>query len=151
MEGSASTTNETHLSSPHELLASELKPVTDATLTIRVIKSFEYRTQKSLILRDLDLTKLTVGELLERCKAEVKTTAGFKAFRTTNFDTLKLYTQAHSHKTMNLIINLDHDDWILDDMSKTLVEVGAVNETEYSLFNREAYEQFKLHPETKWD
>jgi hypothetical protein len=26
---------------------------------------------------------------------------------------------------MNLIINLDHDDWILDDLSKTLVEVGA--------------------------
>lgn len=26
---------------------------------------------------------------------------------------------------MNLIINLDHDDWILSDPSKTLVEVGA--------------------------
>ncbi|KAJ9124990.1 hypothetical protein QFC24_002922 [Naganishia onofrii] len=85
MEGSASTTIESHLASPHELLASELKPVTDATLTIRVIKSFEYRTQKSLVLKDLDLTKLTVGELLEKCKAAVKTSPGFKAFRTTNF------------------------------------------------------------------
>jgi hypothetical protein len=28
-------------------------------------------------------------------------------------------------QTMNLIINLDHDDWILSDPSKTLVEVGA--------------------------
>lgn len=54
--------------SPHELLASERNPVTDATLTIRVIKSFEYRTQKSLVLKDLDLTTLTVGELLEKCK-----------------------------------------------------------------------------------
>lgn len=56
------------LESPHELLASERNPVTNATLTIRVIKSFEYRTQKSLVLKDLDLTTLTVGELLEKCK-----------------------------------------------------------------------------------
>ncbi|KAJ9114567.1 hypothetical protein QFC20_001441 [Naganishia adeliensis] len=139
------------LESPHELLASERNPVTNATLTIRVIKSFEYRTQKSLVLKDLDLTTLTVGELLEKCKEAVKTTAGFKPFRTTQFDTLKLYTQAHSHKTMNLIINLDHDDWILNDPNKTLAEVGAVNETEYSLFNREAYEAFKQHPEVKWE
>lgn len=26
---------------------------------------------------------------------------------------------------MNLIINLDHDDWILNDPNKTLAEVGA--------------------------
>jgi hypothetical protein len=60
---------EQHQESPHELLASERKPVTDATLTIRIIKSFEYRTMKPLVLKDLDLTTLTVGELLEKCKA----------------------------------------------------------------------------------
>jgi len=27
-------------------------------------------------------------------------------------------------QTTNLIINLDHDDWILDDDSKLLVDVG---------------------------
>lgn len=69
MQASTSTTTQAHHDSPHELLASELKPVTDATLTIRVIKSFEYRNEKSLVLKDLDLTKLTVGELLEKCKA----------------------------------------------------------------------------------
>lgn len=26
---------------------------------------------------------------------------------------------------MNLIINLDHDEWILDDHSKTLEQIGA--------------------------
>ena len=40
-------------------------------------------------------------------------------------DTLKKYTVAHGHKTTNLIINLDHDEWILDDLSKVLVDVGA--------------------------
>ena len=34
-----------------------------ATLTLRVIKSFPYRTSKNLILRDVDLDKVSVAEL----------------------------------------------------------------------------------------
>jgi hypothetical protein len=56
---------------------------------------------------------------------ELLTAPGFKAFRTLQVDTLKLYTAAHGHKTINLIINLDHDEWILDDMDRTLASVGA--------------------------
>lgn len=52
----------------HELLAQEMKPPTDATLTVRVIKSFPFRTCKNLVLKDLDLTTMTVGGLIERCK-----------------------------------------------------------------------------------
>lgn len=52
----------------HELLAQEMKPLTDATLTVRVIKSFPFRTCKNLVLKDLDLTTMTVGGLIERCK-----------------------------------------------------------------------------------
>lgn len=50
---------------------------------------------------------------------------------------------------MNLIINLDHDDWILSNPHATLASVGAVNETEYSLFNRGEYERFKANPEVR--
>jgi len=57
-------------------------------------------------------------------------------------DTMKLYTKAHGAKvceaddkffpkyclmflqTTNLIINLDHDEWIIDDDSKILTELG---------------------------
>jgi hypothetical protein len=64
--------------------------------------------------------------------------------------------------------DLENDDWILHDVNKTMAEVGAgqslsemrlhgvlnqsgtrkcaVNETEYSLFNREAYNAFKANP-----
>jgi hypothetical protein len=28
-------------------------------------------------------------------------------------------------QTSNLIINLDHDEWILDDMEQTLAQIGA--------------------------
>jgi len=64
---------------------------------------------------------------------------------------LKLYTQAHGAKTTNLIINLDHDDWILDDDSQLLANVGFENETEVSFFNRELYTQFQANPKTSWD
>ena len=40
-------------------------PKTDATLTIRVIKSFEYRTEKSLVLHNINLETTTVAELKE--------------------------------------------------------------------------------------
>ncbi|OCF33131.1 hypothetical protein I316_05176 [Kwoniella heveanensis BCC8398] len=63
---------------------------------------------------------------------------------------MKLYTVAHGHKTTNLIINLDHDEWILDPTA-ILKDIGAENETEISFFNREAYESFKANPEIKWD
>jgi hypothetical protein len=46
-------------------LASTARPVTDATITVRIIKSFRYRTEKSHVLHHIDLTKMTVGELKE--------------------------------------------------------------------------------------
>lgn len=104
------TTPRVTQSSPHELLSSERQPTTNATLTIRCIKSFEYRTEKNLVLQHLDLTTLTVAQLIELCKdsefgarfdfcplsifmlmncvpyhSEIKTTAGFKPYRTVVF------------------------------------------------------------------
>ncbi|KAG0348267.1 hypothetical protein BGZ54_004676, partial [Gamsiella multidivaricata] len=46
-------------------LSNTLAPSTAATLTIRVIKSFEYRTTKNLILHNIDLTATTVAQLRE--------------------------------------------------------------------------------------
>ena len=40
--------------------------VQTATLTVRVIKSFEYRTEKSLVLHDLDLDQITVATLKDK-------------------------------------------------------------------------------------
>ncbi|PWN26077.1 hypothetical protein BDZ90DRAFT_267601 [Jaminaea rosea] len=131
------------------------RPLTDATITIRVIKSFPYRSVKNLVLNHIDLTKMTVLELEERCRKDVSTLPAFKAFRThaPKLDCLKIYTRAHGAKTTNLIINLDHPEWLLDDAenrSKTLQEVGLENEAEVSIFNREDYEAFLKDPTTTW-
>ena len=74
---------------------------------------------------------------------------------------------AYYTQTTNLIINLDHEEWILGDESAILAEIGfgschfsnmvgvitnrwhVENETEVSFFNRELYEKFKLNPEVR--
>ncbi|KAL7283086.1 hypothetical protein PYCCODRAFT_1447903 [Trametes coccinea BRFM310] len=126
-------------------------PKTDATITVRVIKSFEYRTEKSLVLHHLNLEQLTVGQLKDMVRQAIQTQSAWKPYRNVELDTIKLYTKAHGAKTTNLIINLDHDEWIFEDDSKTLADMGLENESEVSFFNRKAYEEFKQHPDTKWE
>ena len=41
------------------------RPKTSAIITVRVIKSFEFRTERSLVLRDINLDTTTVGDLKE--------------------------------------------------------------------------------------
>lgn len=134
-----------------DTLTNLARPRTSATLTVRVIKSFEFRTERSLVLRDIDLDTTTVGDLKEITRNAIQTQPGWKPYRSAHFDTLKLYTQAHGAKTTNLIINLDHDEWILSDDGKSLSECGLENETEVSFFNRDLYENFKLNPQTRWE
>ncbi|KAF5376545.1 hypothetical protein D9757_008255 [Collybiopsis confluens] len=137
-------TSYTDFSEVHTNLA---RPKTSAILTVRVIKSFQYRTERSLVLSDINLETTTVGQLKEISGQAIQTRSGWKPYRNVELDTLKLYSQAHGAKTTNLIINLDHDEWILDDDNKTLVEAGFENETEISFFNRDSYEEFKVNPE----
>jgi len=132
-------------------LASTARPVTDATITVRIIKSFRYRTEKSLVLHHIDLTSTTVGQLKEITRQVISTESGWKPYKSVVLDTLKLYTKAHGAKTSNLIINLDHDEWILEDDTLTLVAQEFENETEVSFFNLSDYEAFKSNPQTIWD
>ena len=46
-------------------LTNTLNPTTSSTITIRVIKNFEYRTVKNLVLQHTNLETTTVKELKE--------------------------------------------------------------------------------------
>jgi len=122
-----------------------------ATLTVRVIKSFEFRTGRNLVLHGINLETTTVGQLKDIARKVVLFQPEWKPYHSVNLDTLKLYTKAHGAKATNLIINLDNDDWILGDESMTLEMFGLENETEVSFFNRGQYDKFKLNPTTSWD
>ncbi|CAN6622728.1 altered inheritance rate of mitochondria protein 29 [Trichomonascus vanleenenianus] len=136
-----------------EPLTSTVRPSSMAIITVRVIKSFPYRTIKNHVFKNVDLHKVTAGELRDMIKEVIKTQGAFRAFRNNiaDLDTIKIYTKAHGSKTMSLVVNMENDDeWILADDSKTLAEYGVENETELSIFNRAAYEEFKKNPEEKW-
>lgn len=122
-----------------------------ATITVRIIKSFEYRTIKNHVFRNLNLYTTTSGQLLEQIKEIVKTEGAFRPYRTVEFDCLKIYTHAHLTKTVKLSINLDMDDeWIMDE-DKPLYDYGIRNESEISCFNRQMYLTFKENPVEKWE
>lgn len=124
---------------------------TTAVITIRLVKSFEYRTFKNLIIHEVPLS-MTVGELVQRIHEYMQTKANeLKPFLNVQYDTLKIYTQPYGSKSANLIINLEHDDeLILSDPDVLLSNVGIQNETELSYFNRAAYEAYKANPQTRW-
>jgi Uncharacterized conserved protein (DUF2340) len=46
-----------------DTLTNLARPKTSAVITVRVIKSFEFRTERSLVLRDVNLETTTVGDL----------------------------------------------------------------------------------------
>ncbi|KAJ6611760.1 hypothetical protein B0H10DRAFT_2223682 [Mycena sp. CBHHK59/15] len=134
-----------------EKLTNTALPKSSSTLTLRIIKSFEFRTERSLVLHNVNLETTTVGELKDIARKAVAEQPGWKPYRDVVLDTLKLYTQAHGAKTTNLIINLDHDEWIFDDDSQLLADLGFENETEVSFFSRELYTRFQTNPQTSWD
>lgn len=53
------------MTTEHDALTNEAVPRTNATLTIRIVKSFEYRTEKHLILHNINCETTTVGQLKE--------------------------------------------------------------------------------------
>ncbi|GAV52685.1 hypothetical protein ZYGR_0AG06760 [Zygosaccharomyces rouxii] len=136
-----------------EPLTSTGRPLTNATITIRVIKSFPYRNVKNIIFQNYDLRSKSPKDLLLDCQQRINSEGAFRPFRNVQFDSLKIYTHAHGYKTINLVINFDHDDdWILDmnDNEKKLYQYGIANETEISLFKWDDYVTYKANPEEKW-
>ena len=54
--------------SDDDLLTNIARPNTSATLTIRIIKSFIFRTERNLVLHDINLATTTVAQLKEIAK-----------------------------------------------------------------------------------
>lgn len=142
-----------------EPLTSNVRPATDAVITVRIIKSFPYRNVKNHIVKSINLKETTPLQLLEHFKTLISTTGALRPYRNVEYDTVKVYTHAHGTKSMNLVINFDHDERDIlccsdEDHTitneKTLWDLGVENETEVSLFNYKAYVDFRANPEEKW-
>ncbi|KAI8852368.1 cytoplasmic protein, partial [Chytridium lagenaria] len=120
-------------------------------ITVRLIKSFEYRTTKNLVLRGLDPDRIFLQSLSECHFRYVKSDSVFLVIRSCHIDTIKLYFNKHGTKSQHLIINIEHEDTFLEDvLTLTAAGIGSKRNLEVSYFNLAAYLEYKHHPETKW-
>ncbi|WPK25261.1 hypothetical protein PUMCH_002571 [Australozyma saopauloensis] len=142
-----------------EPLTSNVRPATDALLTIRIIKSFPYRNVKNHILSSVNLKETTPSQLLDQVKTIIMSTGSLRPYRNVDYDTVKVYTHAHGTKSMNLVINFGNDEKDIlvcrdgdkaVDQEQSLWDLGVENETELSVFNYKAYLEFQENPEEKW-
>ena len=124
----------------------------DATVTVRIIRSFEHRNHRNLVLKHLDLPNMTINDLKHMIHDSLKTVSALKPIANHNYDTLKLYSQPHGAKCNNPIINVGGDDHLImksDDL-RPLNELGIGHETEISYFNYDDYHRYQLNPTTIW-
>eukprot|EP00871_Galdieria_phlegrea_P001792 jgi/Galph1/2613/GphlegSOOS_G1323.1 len=112
---------------------------TKIVLSVRLVKSFEYRTIKYIVLKDVSL-HTTGKELKERIKTSKPRRSYARPI---------ILRQVPLTKNSLLVINFDHEDWIIGD-NDTLESKRVANEAEISFFNCEQYEKFKQHPDVKW-
>ncbi|OBA24336.1 hypothetical protein METBIDRAFT_77153 [Metschnikowia bicuspidata var. bicuspidata NRRL YB-4993] len=142
-----------------EPLTSNVRPASDALVTIRIIKSFPYRNVKNHVMTSINLKTTTPSQLLESIQKIIDTTGSLRPYRNVKYDTVKVYTHAHGSKSMNLVINFENDEKdILHCEDKTnlvqkeqcLWDLGVENETEISIFNYQDYAAYKANPEEKW-
>jgi hypothetical protein len=136
-----------------EPLTSTARPLNDSVITVRIIKSFPYRNIRNHVFQHVDLINTTPKQLYEMIMNTIKTEGSLRPYRNFDFDTMKIYTHAHGTKTMNLVINMEHDDdWVLDihEENRKLFSYGIENETELSIYKKSDYEEYKANPVDKW-
>lgn len=121
-----------------------------ATVTIRLIRSFEHRNLKHVVYHDVDLTQ-SVGTFIDFVKNDISTRSGLPPpFKKYSFDTLKISHKAYGYKSNDPVINLEDDEKLILKEECTLKENGVDNETEISFFRMEDYLEYKKNPHLAW-
>ena len=125
------------------------------TFTIHIIRSFEYRTIKLLVLKDIS-PDITVKALKELIHERIQTLSQFVPFRRAKFDTLRILLiplvgggDGMGGKSNNLVDINEHGE-VLEGEERELKEFGVVNETELSFYDGAQWEEYKKNPVVKW-
>uniref|UniRef100_A0ABK0M1X1 Similar to chromosome 2 open reading frame 76 n=1 Tax=Rattus norvegicus TaxID=10116 RepID=A0ABK0M1X1_RAT len=103
--------------------------VEEATITVRLIRSFEHRNFKPVVYHRVNLHQ-TVKEFIIFLKQDVPSRTSLPPpLRNYKYDTLKILHQAHKAKTNELVLGLEDDDTLLLKEDRTLKDsgVGAVS------------------------
>ncbi|XP_072903674.1 UPF0538 protein C2orf76 homolog [Hemitrygon akajei] len=120
------------------------------TVTVRLVRSFEYRNFKPVVYHDVNVNQ-SVKEFLAFLQNDIPSKPGLPPpFKKYTYDTLKIIHQAHGAKTNDLVVSLDNDDQLVLKELSTLKEAGVAQETEMAFFKKEDYETFKKNPVMNW-
>ncbi|XP_029395061.1 UPF0538 protein C2orf76 homolog isoform X1 [Mus pahari] len=122
----------------------------EATLTVRLIRSFEHRNFKPVVYHGVNLHQ-TVKEFIIFLKQDVPLRTSLPPpLRNYKYDTLKILHQAHKAKTNELVLGLEDDDTLLLKEDRTLKDSGIASETEIAFFCGEDYKRYKANPISSW-
>ncbi len=132
------------------------------TVTVRVIKSLQYKNYRALVFRDVDLRATTLGGLHALVRARIDATPGLAQYRPVALDTWKTYYHKFGAKTSNPMINVPARDagpeaaradmaLFLVDREASLWDLGVRDETELSLFPRTDYDAYVESPSLIWE
>ncbi|XP_031815823.1 UPF0538 protein C2orf76 homolog isoform X2 [Sarcophilus harrisii] len=143
-----------------------------ATITVRLIRSFEHRNFKPLVYHEVNLDQ-TVKEFIvflkkeetqcyrretscpsyqrPTCSPDVPLRTGLPPpFKHYKYDKMKIIHQAHKSKTNELVLSLEDDDRLLLREDCTMKAAGVANETEIAFFCEEDYKNYKANPVSSW-
>ncbi|XP_028932071.1 UPF0538 protein C2orf76 homolog [Ornithorhynchus anatinus] len=122
----------------------------EATVTVRLVRSFEHRNFKPVVYHGVRLDQ-TVKEFIVFLKRDVALRPGLPPpFRRYKYDTMKIVHQAHRAKTNELVLSLDDDDRLVLSEDSTLEAAGVAHETEIAFFRDEDYKNYKANPVSSW-
>ncbi|KAG7170411.1 UPF0538 protein C2orf76-like [Homarus americanus] len=120
-----------------------------ATITIRLIRSFQHRNIRSLVLHNINTEQL-VEDFIEYISEKLTSAPNLPPFHNHAFDTLKIETQAHGYKTNDPVINQQDDLKLILKPKHRLMDCGVKHETEINFFKMEDYLKYKENPELVW-
>ncbi|CAF1091436.1 unnamed protein product [Rotaria sp. Silwood1] len=122
------------------------------TLSIRLIRSFEHRNIRHLILRSIDSSgQMTGNELKQRILTMLPTEKLPPPFKSFAFDTLKIEHYPHQAKSNDVVIRRDGDERLIIEDDKHLCDYNIVDGTDIAFFKRSDYELYKQNPDLVMD
>lgn len=120
------------------------------TVTVRLIRSFEYRNMRNLVLHNVDLDT-SIEDFKVLINTEITNHRNLPPpFKTFDYDTLKIEYKAHGAKTSDPLMNTEDDDNLILKDGMSLKDNGIEHETEISYFKKEGYMKYKTNKEVKW-
>ena len=132
------------------LMASASASPTSATLTIRLIRSFEHRAVKNLVLYGVDLTQ-TVSQLKREILSALPGETSLPPSSGNSAAALSRSSiKPTARKPTTRSSTKNDDETLILGEDAALVDCGVRNETTISFFNKQHYLDYKENPTLVW-